>query len=172
LSELFSAGCYLLTSAGYYDAMRKVKATAAEFGTGIPADQLSDEDLFRELWDMHRTRNEALRHGSDQALVHHDERMAELEAEYLRRFPGREIDPQRLREGARARIEGEFREPAEAVGPGPGTPLTALRTGAEQPWDPEDLAVAEGRDPTPANVERARRELAEEGPAAIERTVP
>ena len=48
----------------------------------------------------------------------------------------------------------------------------AIRTGAEQPWDPEDLAVAEGRDPTPANVERARRELEELGPAAIEKTVP
>jgi hypothetical protein len=48
----------------------------------------------------------------------------------------------------------------------------AVRTGADQPWDPEDLAVAEGRDPTPENVERARRELAEDGPAAIERTVP
>jgi hypothetical protein len=47
-----------------------------------------------------------------------------------------------------------------------------VRTGAEQPWDPEDLAVAEGHDPTPANVERARRELEEDGPAAIERTVP
>jgi hypothetical protein len=47
-----------------------------------------------------------------------------------------------------------------------------LRTGAEQPWDPEDLAVAEGRDPTPENVERARKELERDGPAAIERTVP
>jgi hypothetical protein len=47
-----------------------------------------------------------------------------------------------------------------------------LRTGAEQPWEPEDLAVAEGRDPTPANVERSRRELEELGPAAIEKTVP
>jgi hypothetical protein len=46
------------------------------------------------------------------------------------------------------------------------------RTGADQPWDPEDLAVAEGRDPTPENVERARKELEEDGPAAIERTVP
>lgn len=46
------------------------------------------------------------------------------------------------------------------------------RTGAEQPWDPEDLAVAKGQDPTPKNVERARRELAELGPAAIEKTVP
>jgi hypothetical protein len=47
-----------------------------------------------------------------------------------------------------------------------------IRTGADQPWDPEDLAVAEGRDPTPANIERARRELERWGAAAIERTVP
>jgi hypothetical protein len=46
------------------------------------------------------------------------------------------------------------------------------RTGADQPWEPEDLAVAKGQDPTPRNVERARRELAEDGPAAIEKTVP
>jgi hypothetical protein len=46
------------------------------------------------------------------------------------------------------------------------------RTGADQQWDPEDLAVAEGRDPTPENVERARQELDQDGPAAIERTVP
>ena len=47
-----------------------------------------------------------------------------------------------------------------------------IRTGADQPWDPEDLAIAKGEDPTPANVERARKQLEEEGPAAIERTVP
>jgi hypothetical protein len=46
------------------------------------------------------------------------------------------------------------------------------RTGADQEWDPEDLAVAEGRDPTPENIERAREELDRDGPAAIERTVP
>ena len=46
------------------------------------------------------------------------------------------------------------------------------RTGADQPWDPEDLAVAEGRDPTPQNVERAREELDTDGAAAVERTVP
>ncbi len=46
------------------------------------------------------------------------------------------------------------------------------RTGAEQPWDPEDLAEAEGRDPTPENIERARQELEREGPAAIEKTAP
>ncbi|MFC7545782.1 hypothetical protein [Plantactinospora sp. GCM10030261] len=46
------------------------------------------------------------------------------------------------------------------------------RTGAEQPWEAEDLATAEGRDPTPDNVARAQRELDQDGQAAIERTVP
>ncbi|MEN3612781.1 MULTISPECIES: hypothetical protein [unclassified Plantactinospora] len=47
------------------------------------------------------------------------------------------------------------------------------RTGAEQPWDPEDLAMAQGRDPTPENVRRASEELDREGTAAaVEKTVP
>jgi len=50
--------------------------------------------------------------------------------------------------------------------------VLVFRTGADQPWDPEDLAMAKGQDPTPKNVERARRELAELGPAAIEKCVP
>jgi hypothetical protein len=47
-----------------------------------------------------------------------------------------------------------------------------VRTGADQQWDPVDLAEAEGRDPTPVNIERAREELERDGAAAIERTVP
>lgn len=47
-----------------------------------------------------------------------------------------------------------------------------FRTGAEQPWEPVDLALAQGRDPTPENIERARRELERDGAAAIERIVP
>jgi hypothetical protein len=78
---------------------------------GVPAIELSDPDLLRELASVHRTRHGALRHGSDQALLHHDERMAELESEYLRRFPGREIDPERLAVGARARDGGPHTGP-------------------------------------------------------------
>ncbi|MER7277923.1 hypothetical protein ABT369_26120 [Dactylosporangium sp. NPDC000244] len=48
----------------------------------------------------------------------------------------------------------------------------AARTGADQEWTAEDLAAADGRDPTPGNVRRAQAELDEFGPAAIERTVP
>ena len=62
--------------------------------------------------------------------------------------------------------EMEAGQPVEKAGHGP------TRTGAEQPWDPEDLAVAEGKDPTPENVRRAAEDLAEEGPSAIDKTVP
>jgi hypothetical protein len=59
----------------------------------------------------------------------------------------------------------DFKSDAGPVGP-------TVRTGADQPWDPEDLAVAEGHDPTPANIRHAREELDRLGPAAIEKTVP
>ncbi|GIJ27494.1 hypothetical protein Vqi01_26560 [Micromonospora qiuiae] len=59
-----------------------------------------------------------------------------------------------------------------ATGTGTGAAGDNIRTGAEQPWDPEDLVMARGQDPTPENIERARRDLAEIGRAAIERTVP
>ena len=72
---------------------------------GIPATTLDDDDLLRELAHLHKTRNTTLRHGSSDALMHHSERTAELEEEYLRRFPDREVDPQRLRAGARARSD-------------------------------------------------------------------
>ena len=59
-----------------------------------------------------------------------------------------------------------------ATGTGTGAAPDNIRTGAEQPWDPEDLVVARGQDPTAENIERARRELAETGRAAVEKTVP
>ena len=64
---------------------------------GIEATALTDHDLLRELKQVHRTRNETFRHGSDGAVAQHDRRTAELEMEYLRRFPNREVDPNRLR---------------------------------------------------------------------------
>lgn len=69
----------------------------------VPAVDLSEEDLLRELAHVHATRHETFLHGSTQALVVHSERQRALEEEYLRRHPEREIDPMRLRSGARAR---------------------------------------------------------------------
>lgn len=71
--------------------------------TGVPAASLSDDDLLRELKSLHDTRHTTLRHGSAESLAHHTERTTELEREYLGRHPEREVDPERLREGARAR---------------------------------------------------------------------
>ncbi|HZN19133.1 MAG TPA: DUF6158 family protein [Micromonosporaceae bacterium] len=58
---------------------------------GVPPAELSDENLLREVESLHRTRTDALRHGPEPALAQHDRRTAELEAEYLRRFPDREV---------------------------------------------------------------------------------
>jgi Family of unknown function (DUF6158) len=70
---------------------------------GIHPAALPDDDLLRELGHLLETRLETLRHGSEQALSTHSTRMRALEAEYLRRFPAREVDPERLRAGARRR---------------------------------------------------------------------
>ncbi|MGC5053671.1 hypothetical protein ACLQ2S_19695 [Micromonospora sp. DT48] len=59
-----------------------------------------------------------------------------------------------------------------ATGTGTGAAPDNIRTGAEQPWEPEDLVMARGQDLTAENIERARRDLEEVGRAAIERTVP
>lgn len=64
--------------------------------TGIDPATLGDEDLFRELSSLYRTRLATLRHGPDAALSNHFKRTAELETEYMTRYPGREIDPDRL----------------------------------------------------------------------------
>ena len=66
--------------------------------TGIPASQLSDDDLERELAHLHETRHETFLHGSEDALEAHTKRMFEMEQEYLRRFPDRVTpDPARVR---------------------------------------------------------------------------
>lgn len=70
-------------------------------GLGVPPIELAEEDLLRELASVHGARTDTLRFGSDDALANSDRRTAELEAEYLRRYPDREVDPARLRDGAR-----------------------------------------------------------------------
>ncbi|MFF5445307.1 hypothetical protein [Streptomyces sp. NPDC012888] len=47
-----------------------------------------------------------------------------------------------------------------------------LYTGGERPYDPEDLVMATGADPTPERVEKARKLIEKEGPNVIERFLP
>lgn len=69
--------------------------------TGIPGYALDTEQLLRELRHLHNTRNETFLHGSPDALREHTARTFELEQEYLRRHPERDVDPRRTRTGAR-----------------------------------------------------------------------
>lgn len=71
-------------------------ADAPAHETGIDPAGLAEEDLFRELGSLYRTRLATLRHGPDAALANHFRRTAELETEYMARHPGREVDPDRL----------------------------------------------------------------------------
>ncbi|MDT0612632.1 hypothetical protein [Streptomyces lancefieldiae] len=52
------------------------------------------------------------------------------------------------------------------------TPDDLLHTRTGTDVAPEDLVLAAGRDVTPKNLEWARRKLAEEGPAAMDKLLP
>ena len=69
--------------------------------TGVPAHQLTDEALERELLHLHETRHDTFLHGSEDALAFHTDRTRTLEEEYLRRNPDRVIDARRTRHGSR-----------------------------------------------------------------------
>ena len=56
--------------------------------------------------------------------------------------------------------------------PGEVTPDALLHTGSDGEVSPEDLVLASGRDVTPATLEWARRRLAEEGRAAVDKQLP
>ncbi|HZF88151.1 DUF6158 family protein [Streptomyces sp.] len=71
--------------------------------TGVDPGRLDDQQLMRELETIHRTRHDTLLYGSNDALRAHNERMAQLEGEYLRRNPRRFVAAGRTRDGARER---------------------------------------------------------------------
>ena len=56
---------------------------------GVPARDLSDDDLERQGIQAHATRHWVFLHGTDEQFATHTQRMLELEAEYLRRHPRR-----------------------------------------------------------------------------------
>ncbi|MGZ4120748.1 MAG: DUF6158 family protein [Actinomycetota bacterium] len=71
---------------------------------GVPAKELSDVALRRELRNMWRTREETIRHGGSHAIATHTRRMLQLEDEYVTRFKREtEAVPSRTRRGSRAR---------------------------------------------------------------------
>jgi hypothetical protein len=70
---------------------------------GIPASDLSDDDLRRELRHLYETRWDTLTTGTESALETHTERMLELETEFVVRLPQEAApDPLRTRAGRHA----------------------------------------------------------------------
>lgn len=59
---------------------------------GIPAADLDDGDLERELTHAHEKRHDIFVDGTADQLANHSSRTHELEAEYLRRFADRVKD--------------------------------------------------------------------------------
>ncbi|MER6804038.1 MULTISPECIES: DUF6158 family protein [Streptomyces] len=79
--------------------------------TGVEPNRLDDQQLMKELETIHRTRHDTLLYGSNDALRTHNERMAQLEGEYLRRNPRRPVAAGRTREGARERSGADTTTP-------------------------------------------------------------
>jgi hypothetical protein len=70
---------------------------------GVPAHDLDDDDLRRELAHLYETRWETLVDGSQSALRTHTDRMLELEHEYVSRFSEQtKPSPRRTRRGSRS----------------------------------------------------------------------
>lgn len=65
-----------------------------------PTQELSDEQLFEHLGQLYATRLDTLRHGAQDAWDNSDRRLRELEGEYLRRYPDREVSSDRVRPGS------------------------------------------------------------------------
>ncbi|MBA3745311.1 DUF6158 family protein [Sporichthya sp.] len=61
----------------------------AEIAYGVPASQLSDDELEHQGNQAHATRHWVFLHGTADQFRRHTERMLELEQEYLRRHPKR-----------------------------------------------------------------------------------
>jgi hypothetical protein len=64
-------------------------STTQESAVGVPASQLSDDDLENQGNQAHATRHWVFLHGTAEQFRRHTDRMLELEQEYLRRHPKR-----------------------------------------------------------------------------------
>jgi hypothetical protein len=75
---------------------------------GVPPQQLTDDDLRREVTRLHETRHEVMLNGSQDAYETHTQRMLNLEQEFFRRFPEASApESRRTRAGSRDEVGQE-----------------------------------------------------------------
>lgn len=63
-------------------------------------------------------------------------------------------------------------QPEATWRPDRATPDNLLHTRTGADVSPEDIVLASGKDITPNNLEWAKRKLAQEGPAALDKLLP
>ncbi len=112
---------------------------------GVPAAELSDEDLEHQGTQVHQTRNWVFLHGTAEQFQTHTERMFELEREYLRRHPKRTW--QGTEAGAVPGDEGDFLARFAATSDGRLHKLEAHHAARELGLRPERVAALHRQDP-------------------------
>lgn len=114
-------------------------------GKGVPASELSDDDLERQGTQAHSTRNWVFLHGTAEQFQTHTERMLELEQEYLRRHPQRTW--QGTEGGAEPGDERDYLARFAAAPDGRMHRLEAHQAARELGLRPERVAALHRQDP-------------------------
>lgn len=132
---------------------------------GVPASELSDDDLERQVTHAHETRNWMFLHGTAEQFTTHTARMLELEQEYLRRHP------QRTWQGTDGGGQpGDERDLLNRFASAPGGRmhrLEALHAARELGLRPERVAALHRQDPPLLSTEGDDRLLTDDGRAFL-----
>ena len=112
---------------------------------GVPASELSDEDLEHQGTQVHQTRNWVFLHGTAEQFRTHTARMLELEQEYLRRHPQRTW--QGTEAGDQPGDERDFLARFAATPDGRMHKLEAHHVARELGLRPERVAALHRQDP-------------------------
>lgn len=113
---------------------------------GVPASELSDEELEAQGTRAHETRNWVFLHGSAEQFAHHTARMLELEREYVHRYPKRTWQGSGGAPTDLAQTAASWRETVRGV-------IAQLEALVELP-DPQTQGQAGADDPARAFLQR------------------
>lgn len=128
---------------------------------GVPASELSDEDLEHQGTQTHLTRSWVFLHGTAEQFQTHTERMLELEQEYLRRHPKRTW--QGTEAGGQPGDERDLLARFAATPDGRMHKLEAHHVARELGLRPERVAALHRQDPPLLTTQGDYRVLTEAG---------
>jgi len=153
----------LATEAGAPSAAGLTPGIGETGSKGVPASELSDEDLERQGTHAHETRNWVFLHGTAEQFKTHTERMLELEQEYLRRHPQRTW--QGVDAGGQRGDERDFLQRFATMPGGRMHKLEAHQVARQIGLRPERVAALHRQDPPLLTTEGNDRVLTDAGRA-------